>query len=423
MSTGKTNLTSTQFSAKKLLGKAHTSNLKGDVNEAIPSNVSLPTTTIFAETIPNVPGDAFYTIYSASVEKVYFDVVSLSDTIYDANDAGGGGDEASTSGAHGFYLKLPAAYETTSSNSSKGSGAFLNGARIYNSKGALQIVPPFMSNASPNKYFLKLYKGSPSNPANEITSGDAIDWQVDYYSGVVFIQDYNASTIPVTASAYLYTGKYLDAKISGISSDAAEVNSGAENRLVTVNADTKNLDAEANLTFTGTTLFLTGTLNVSGTINANSFNLDVVNKNVINLSATGSTEFGDTMDDRHKFVGTISGSGPISGSLFFGDGSRLINVSTFARRAVTTNATASISDRLIGVSASAPLQIRLPNANTFKNGQFMTVKDEAGNANNFNITILPTGIQTIDGSNSIILKSPFAAVNLYSDGTSKFFVF
>ena len=114
MSTGKTNLTSTQFAAKKLLGKAQTSNLKSDVNETIPSNVSMPSEGIFAEAIPNDPGTDFYTLYSASagepatVEQVYFDIVSISDTVYDANDSGGGGDEASSNGAHGYYLKLPA---------------------------------------------------------------------------------------------------------------------------------------------------------------------------------------------------------------------------------------------------------------------------------------------------------------------------
>jgi hypothetical protein len=130
MSTGKTNETSTQFAAKKLLGKAHTSNLKTDVNETIPSNVSLPSTTVFGDPIPNDPGDAFYTIYSASagenatVERVYFDIVSLSDTIYDADTApGGGGDENSESGPHGYYLKLPSNYETTSSNPNRGTGS------------------------------------------------------------------------------------------------------------------------------------------------------------------------------------------------------------------------------------------------------------------------------------------------------------
>ena len=168
--------------------------MKSDVNEVIPSNVSIPSEGVFAEAIPNDPGTSFYTLYSASaggpatVEQVYFDIVSISDTIYDANDAGGGGDEASTSGPHGYYLKLPSNYESTSSNSNAGSGVFTNSKRVYDSRGALQLVPPLISNASPNKYVMKIYKGDPSNPANEITSGDSIDWQVDYYAGTIFIR-------------------------------------------------------------------------------------------------------------------------------------------------------------------------------------------------------------------------------------------
>ena len=166
MSTGKTNLTSTQFSAKKLLGKAHTSNLKGDVNEAIPSNVSIVSDGVFAEAIPNSPGTSMYTVYSASdggpatVEKVYFDVVAISDTIYDANVAGGGGDEASTSGTHGYYLKLPPDYQSIAGNSKKGTGNYVNSKEVYDSRGGLQLVPPFVSNASPNRYFCSFERKS-----------------------------------------------------------------------------------------------------------------------------------------------------------------------------------------------------------------------------------------------------------------------
>ena len=60
----------------------------------------------------------------ATVEQVYFDIVSLSDSIYDANDSGGGGDEASGNGPHGYYLKLPSNYQTTSSNPNTGKWEF-----------------------------------------------------------------------------------------------------------------------------------------------------------------------------------------------------------------------------------------------------------------------------------------------------------
>jgi len=56
-------------------------------------------------------------------------------------------------------------------------------------------------------------------------------------------------------------------------------------------------------------LNLTGALNVSGAINANEFNVNVTNKNIINLSATGSTKFGDSIDDTHVFTGSLDVSG------------------------------------------------------------------------------------------------------------------
>ena len=168
---------------------------------------------------------------------------------------------------------------------------------------------------------MKIYKGDPTNEANEITSGDSIDWQVDYYAGTIFIQDYDASKIPLTASAYLYVGKYLDEKITDLSSSI--------------------------------------------------------------------------------------GSGGIS----------------YGRTAVTSTITASTSAKILGVSASAALDIRLPAASGFSAGQYFTIKDEAGNANTNNITIKTTGADKIDGETSIILESPYAAVNIYSDGSSKFFIY
>tara|TARA_R100000908_G_scaffold64739_1_gene49763 strand:+ start:1260 stop:2357 length:1098 start_codon:yes stop_codon:yes gene_type:complete len=365
MSTGKTNLTSTQFAAKKLLGKAHTSNLKGDVNEAIPSNVSMPSDGVFAETIPNSPGDTFFVVQSASandpgtVERVYLDVVSLSDTIYDANVSGGGGDESSTSGAHGYYLKLPANYQTTSSNPQRGTGSFVNSKRVYDSRGSLQLVPPLISNASPNKYFLKLYKGDPTNAANEITSGDTVDWQVDYYSGVIFIQDYNSSTIPVTASAYIYTGKYLNEKLTDISSSAG-------GSLIVKDEGSNITTAAASLNFVG-------------------------------ASVAASNSGNDV---------TVT-----------------LSSAVFSRTAVTSTTTSSVNDRILGVSASAALDIRLPAASGFSSGANFTIKDEAGNSNNFNITIRTAGSDTIDGRTSIILESPYAAVNIYTNGSNKFFVY
>ena len=95
----------------------------------------------------------------------------------------------------------------------------------------------------------------------------------------------------------------------------------------------------------------------------------------------------------------------------------------YSRTFITGNYTSSVTDNIIGVSASGPISIQLPSAATYTDGQYFVIKDEAGNANSHNITIKPSGSQTIDGQTSIILESPFVAVNIYTNGTDKFFIY
>ena len=96
---------------------------------------------------------------------------------------------------------------------------------------------------------------------------------------------------------------------------------------------------------------------------------------------------------------------------------------SYSRRQITTTTTASIEDTLIGVSASAAIDIRLPSAGDYVNGQYFLIKDEAGNANVYNITIKTSGSQTIDGQTAIVLESAHVSVNLYSNGVDKFFIY
>ena len=76
--------------------------------------------------------------------------------------------------------------------------------------------------------------------------------------------------------------------------------------------------------YANTSLILSGNLNVSGSVSANQFNLDVTNKTVTNLTATGSTKFGDSSDDTHEITGSIlligmlSSSVAVSASVFYG---------------------------------------------------------------------------------------------------------
>ena len=63
---GKSNTSATYFAQKKLLGKAHTSNLKTDGEELIGSNIQAASSLIFGEPIPDNPSQTLWLLQSAS---------------------------------------------------------------------------------------------------------------------------------------------------------------------------------------------------------------------------------------------------------------------------------------------------------------------------------------------------------------------
>lgn len=178
--TGSTNQAMTITAFKRLLGKANTSALKEFYEETIPSNVQINTSTIFGQDVPQaVATTSLYAQFSASVgavttvEYVELHVESVSGTTYDADtgtfgDVGfGAGDEAQSSGPHGYQLSLTASYVSLSSNSKKGTGFFINNQTIHETNGALQLVPPSFGPQSGNNYALQLYTAHPDNGGRE----------------------------------------------------------------------------------------------------------------------------------------------------------------------------------------------------------------------------------------------------------------
>tara|TARA_Y100001973_G_C5208852_1_gene343765 strand:+ start:6091 stop:8157 length:2067 start_codon:yes stop_codon:yes gene_type:complete len=152
--------------------------------------------------------------------------------------------------------------------------------------------------------------------------------------------------------------------------------------------------------------FSNDTLTVDGTIVANELIVNTIDQTVVNISMTGSTAFGDTADDTHSFIGSMS----VSGSL------------TLNRKVVTDNYTILPTDHFIGVNSDTNITIQLPLASELKDGQFFTIKDENGGEEK-EIILSCSGADQIDGNQSISLTSPYTAVNLYSNGQNKFFIF
>ena len=264
---GKSNTSATFFAQKKLLGKAHTSNLKTDGEELIGSNIQAATSLLFGEEIPQGPSLDLYTIQSASngapgtVEYIPFILTALTGTTYDANnsnpDGGSGqdsGESGQAAGPHTYKFVFPSNYQSNSSNSRKGNGLFNDNQIVHETLGKVQLVPPFFSQNAPNPYIVKIYKDNGSGGVgDEIPLLDNIDWNVDYYNGILFLQDYNASKIPAHARAFAYVGKMADEVISSGSSSGG--GSGDSSATYIVQAATGSLSAERVLTAgTGVTL-------------------------------------------------------------------------------------------------------------------------------------------------------------------------
>jgi hypothetical protein len=124
-----------------------------------------------------------------------------------------------------------------------------------------------------------------------------------------------------------------------ISGSTTSISNGLANKQVSFMSGSSILSGSSNFTYdyTSNELYLTGNLNISGTIKAENF----IHKDVTEISSTGSTLFGDTADDTHVRTGSmyvtsqISSSTNVSASAFYGDGSNLSGVSASPAGATT----------------------------------------------------------------------------------------
>ena len=225
--------------------------------------------------------------------------------------------------------------------------------------------------------------------------------------------------IPYAISSSLAnTGSYLGLDASGnVVLTSSTAGRGPANSLQILTGGGK-ISGSAKLSYAANILALSGTFRMTGSILPSGsavYNLGSAAQrwNEIFLGS-GSLHLGDTCtissDDN---LGVITFNKPIvvAGGI------------AATRQIVTASMTASNASYFIGVSASSALTIQMPGAQTLSSGQILIIKDEGGNSNTNNITIKASGSQTIDGATSVILESPYAAVNIYSDGVSKFFIY
>ena len=166
------------------------------------------------------------------------------------------------------------------------------------------------------------------------------------------------------------------------------------------------------------TLFITGTLLVSGTISASSF--------VVNQTDTisGSTVFGNSNDDTHR----------ITGSLFVGNNESITTFQVLPalsqsitlgmrhtyRTIAASGFTSSTGDYIIGFGGSGNLDFRLHSASVHNSGAILVLKDENSSRGAGKIIVSASVGDTIDNNGAYVLTGSNPAISLYSNGANWF---
>ena len=186
-------------------------------------------------------------------------------------------------------------------------------------------------------------------------------------------------------------------------------------------SSSSGLSGSQNLIFntSSNTLFITGTLLVSGTISASSF---VVNQTD---TVSGSTIFGNSSNDTHQ----------ITGSLFVGKASEsptfqvipaqsqsvTLGMRHTYRTIASSGLTSSTGDYIIGIGGAGDVEFRLHSASVHGSGAILVIKDETTTRTGA-ITLSASAPNNIDNKGFYELSGTMPAISLYSNG-AHWFVF
>ncbi|MAE82824.1 MAG: hypothetical protein CMB80_08830 [Flammeovirgaceae bacterium] len=174
-------------------------------------------------------------------------------------------------------------------------------------------------------------------------------------------------------------------------------------------------------------MVLSGNLYVTGTISASMYHIE----DIAVIDATGSTYFGDSIDDTHRRTGTLT----VSGTTDYVLSASATTMRTWVRgfggryRQITTTGEHILQndDYIIGCSQSAGSDqtLCLPTASVVGAGMMLVIKDES-NRQDTSHTIHISASQNaaphqkVDDEIFYRLSGTMPAISLYSDGSNWF---
>ncbi len=256
------NQTLTDIAIKRLSGKANTNAKSSVAQEAIGSTVQTVGSTVFGEAIPNTPtadtASHMFRVQSASlggpgtVMMVDFEIVAIGDeysndltNTVNELDEGDNDPTGNPETFHAYGLILSGNFETSgalanfnanaSTPTQLGSAPFKNNHFVTGSRGKLQIVPEYVSSdlagvGGANKYTPIIFNNTADGLAGFdsaiIGATDPIDYYLDPFSGILFVQDpgdygdepshNTAANLPGKVRCFIYVGKYQDEVLGNV---------------------------------------------------------------------------------------------------------------------------------------------------------------------------------------------------------------
>ena len=191
---------------------------------------------------------------------------------------------------------------------------------------------------------------------------------------------------------------------------------------------------------------MTGDLTIGGNLVANSYS--VVSTTITEIAQNGSTNLGNGYEDVHRITGTLDIRGPVNSSVLYavGAGNKTDNAVGVLTNAPTSHLSVSGSvafgymgitgtsqdlrlgegpnSVFIGCSNSNAVSLTLPNPANIP-GRILVIKDEASAQPRTGATkiTLTASAGTIDGQSHYFVLGSRAAISLYSNGATGWFVF
>jgi hypothetical protein len=174
------------------------------------------------------------------------------------------------------------------------------------------------------------------------------------------------------------------------------------------------------------TLVLSGNMVITGTLSASVFNY----QDIAIIDATGSTFFGNTIDDIHSRTGSLqiwSGTTVVLSASSYSKQTFVKGFGGGYAQISGSHQTASTSDYILGIATAFtggtdPVRVTIPSPATFTAGAVLVIKDELPNRGGSAI-ILTRSIDdtyTFDSAAFYTLTGSSPAISLYSNGTNWF---